>query len=254
MSTMRWIAVPGGRVEEVASEGVNRDVAVLRVLIVPRLLEPQLAGTPMEDWPATINQSTPVVEVERPGNPIEIISNAPRRSARTQAWRGFFANGIEVTPFQPPRGYDPPAVTKTLERVGAVTSTYRAAADRPGDAAIVRQELSTWQPPAKPTRGLRSGEPQFAKVDFHRAVSLLREHPFVLRMLGLIVELELPANDLPRSEREPHARVRVSWPESPIAVESPWTAYEYDGTTFVPHRVATSDRAWWTCPTTTSGR
>lgn len=233
VSSLGWIAVPGGMIESVQADVGTQDVAVLRVLIVPRLVE-QLAGTPMEDWPSTINQAVPDVEVRQSAaSAATPVPSTLRRSARTDVWRGFMAHGIQVTPWTPPEPYTTPAVTRTHALSRDVADTYRKAANKPGDAVIVRDELKKWQTsaaaPATPT-----GHPVFAKVDFHRAVSLLREHPSVLRMLGLIVELELRAADLPRSETTPHAQVRVTWPGAPIEVTSPWTAYQYDGIHFLP--------------------
>ncbi|WP_217623002.1 hypothetical protein, partial [Streptomyces lunaelactis] len=69
----------------------------------------------------------------------------------------------------------------------------------------------------------RSGVP-----DFHRAVSFLREHPAVLRSLGLIFDVRLPAAEL-----DPQGSVQVLWRGSDL-VESPWTRYELDGTDFLP--------------------
>ncbi len=233
VSVLGWVAVPGGRNEPPAGapEGADRSVAVLRVLVVPKLDE-QLAATALADWPATINAVTPVVEVREPGHEPVRVSSELRRAARSSTWQGFFGHGIDVRPWQPPAGYDPPDVSPTLQHVQDVRTTYKSAADRPGDAGVVRQQLGTWQAVPPPSRG-PAGAPVFAPVDLHRAVSMLREHPYVLRMLGLILELEIAAGDVPRtagSERQ----IRVTWPESPLPVESPWTAYEYNGEHFLP--------------------
>ncbi|MFD5555057.1 hypothetical protein ACFWIA_14625 [Streptomyces sp. NPDC127068] len=227
MSTLGWIAVPGGRVDAEA------DRATLRVLIVPRLTE-QLTGAVLTDWPAVINAAEPVVEVQPAGQPTRTVPSTPRREARSDAWRGFFGHGIGVTPWQPPAGYRVLGVDPTLQDLDAVRTTYRAAANKPGDPAVVRDELAQWQGPPDAAPVPPAPEPVFTRLDFHRAVSLLREHPFVLRMLGLIVEFDVPVDGLPRSENGPPARVRVRWPESPIPVESPWTLYEFDGRHFLP--------------------
>ena len=185
-SSLGWIAVPGGRVVADPADPA-REVAILRVVIVPRLLEP-LAGTPLEDWPATINAATPVVEVRRPGQDDVVVESTLRRIARSDTWRGFMSHGIEVRPWHPAPGYDPPEVTPTLEQHRDVETTYEAAARKPGDEAEVRTQLEAWR--ANEEKPKEPPPPVFEKVDFHRAVSLLREHPYVMRMLGLVLELE----------------------------------------------------------------
>ncbi len=225
MSVLGWIAVPGGRVE--TRPGVP-DVAVLRVLVLPRLQE-QLAGTAMADWPAAIGALAPVVEVQVGDEAPAPLACAVRRLADSATWRGFFGHGIEVDPWQPPGSATPPAVTvdSTVAQADSITQAYRIAGSSPADPAVVHDQLAAFQRRSAPPPG-PSGPASFARVDFHRAVSLLREHPHVLKALGLILELELAAADLPVSDHEPPARVRVGWPQSPVPVESPWTAYQLD--------------------------
>ncbi|WP_153506103.1 hypothetical protein [Cumulibacter manganitolerans] len=271
-SSLGWIAVPGGRVLRVTDAGAAaREVALLRVLIVPRLSE-ELAGTALEDWPATINAAQPVVEIRHspdadplpgahppPGaDPLAGATPQPiaatlRRLARSDTWRSLTGHGLGVRPWQPPEGYDAPTVRPTLSDAASIEATYRQAARKPGDETVVREALADWRAPAA-ARARVGDAPVFEKVDFHRAVSLLREHPYVLRMLGLILELEIDPALLPRSGGADRPQVRVRWPESPVAVESPWTAYEFDGRHFLPASsgdikrgvVDLSDSAKWT--------
>lgn len=237
MSIFRWIAVPGGRVETLA-DGTSR-VAVLRVLMAPRLDE-QLVGTKMEDWPATINEATPVVEVKTPAGVQALTGVTVRRLAQSEVWRGFFGHGITVNPWRPGTGRDAPKVRDTLARYQSVETVYAQVAKHPRNADVVAEQLTTWTPPPQPSI-TPLGEPTFAKVDFHHAVALLREHPHVLKMLGLIVEIELKSASVPRADAPSQARVRVRWDQSPIPIESPWTAYEYDETMFLPASSSTGD-------------
>jgi hypothetical protein len=235
-SVLGWIAVPGGRVQPASAGQAGAgapaaEVAILRVVLVPRLVE-QLAGSPLEEWPATVNAATPVVEVRKPDQAASPVASTLRRVARSDTWRGFMSHGMTVRPWHAPAGYDTPTVTPTLDQHGDIATTYRSAALQPGDRAEIRKQLERWRATETPPR--EPPPPEFEKVDFHRAVSLLREHPYVLRMLGLVLELELDAAALPRSTGEPSGEVRVRWPESPLAVSSPWTAYRYDGAHFLP--------------------
>lgn len=72
---------------------------------------------------------------------------------------------------------------------------------------------------------------------------MLREHPAVLRELGLIAELTLGTGDkgLPPATPTAPGAVRVRWSASTIAPEvvSPWTAYELDSGLFLPASTAT---------------
>ncbi|MFG2593175.1 hypothetical protein [Streptomyces sp. NPDC048438] len=228
MSTLGWIAVPGGRVET--------EAAPLRVLVVPRLTR-QLAGTPMEDWPRTVNAANPLVEIREPRQADRAVPATLHRDARSDTWQGFFGHGIKVTPWQPPEGYRKPAVSPTLRDHDALIATYAAAASSPGDTEVVRDELQNWRPrrPPDPATGEQPvRDPAFPTLDFHRAVSFLRDHPYVLQALGLVVRLDVPVGALPRSTEPSYSWIRVSWPDSPVTVESPWTAYEFDGTHFLP--------------------
>ncbi|SCF20193.1 hypothetical protein GA0074695_4293 [Micromonospora viridifaciens] len=228
-SLLGWIAVPGGRVEKTAN---GTEHAVLRVLMVPRLQE-QLAGTALEDWPKAVNQAVPVVEIEPPGEQIREVPSTLRVLADSDVWRGFFGHGIQVNPWQPPTTPPAPTVSRTLQHADAVTRAYAAAADSVADPAVTKEQLAIFHGPADVARAA-APEPAFPKVDFHRAVSLLREHPHVLTMLGLILELDLTAADIPHSDADSAARVRVRWPASPVPVESPWTAYEFGSLHFLP--------------------
>ncbi len=72
-------------------------------------------------------------------------------------------------------------------------------------------------------------KPEPPKLDFHAILSMLGDQPEVLRRLGLIVDLELPAG----TEIAPVGRVRVS-PSKPVVggPPPPWTRYEHEGIVF----------------------
>jgi len=75
--------------------------------------------------------------------------------------------------------------------------------------------------------------PQIPEMDFHQALSSLGEYPELLRMLGLVVDLEIPYSpSIPASST---LRVIPTWtPQLPSTTNSsPWTAYEIKGGKFL---------------------
>lgn len=98
--------------------------------------------------------------------------------------------------------------------------------------SVVRAQLAAhWSGPDPPAR-LPGAPPaaDFAPPDFHKTISLLREHPAVVRALGLVIELRVPESNVPFRP----GFVRVRWPGAPVEVPSivsPWTRY---GTEFLP--------------------
>ena len=106
---------------------------------------------------------------------------------------------------------------------GAGSAAARTAARETIEAW--RDEQSPGPPPAAP--------PADDSVDFHRVVATLREHPHVLRALGLIVELTFPVSALNSTDGGEPAQVSVGCPKLAI-VTSPWTAYEAGGRRCLP--------------------
>ncbi len=75
--------------------------------------------------------------------------------------------------------------------------------------------------------------PQIPEIDFHQALSSLGEYPELLRMLGLVVDLEIPySSSIPPSST---LRVIPNWAaQLPSTTNSsPWTAYEIKGGKFL---------------------
>lgn len=227
MSSLLWVPVPAGRVRD--------GKAVLRVVVTPRLdgsLE--LAG--MADWPAALGAAGTGIEVlvRASGATADTgtrVTASLRPLARSDVWQRFFGT-IEVRPFARPAGYDP-SVRKTSQDAAAVRKTYRKAAATVGAPATVRAELEGWRAPETAPRPTEERpEPPCDPPDFHRAVALLREHPAMLELLGLVLELELDTTGtgVPQGRHEVSAR----WAGSPVPVQHRWTRYEFDGTHFLP--------------------
>ncbi|MGW2559141.1 hypothetical protein ACWCXB_07810 [Streptomyces sp. NPDC001514] len=195
MSELLWVAVPGGRTPGGA--------AVLRAVIVPRLdggPAGTLQGAGLADWPALLAGCTLDVEVApEPGAAGELVPGVVRRDGeqvQQGLWQRFFAPGTTVKPWQARAAYPTPDVTQTSAHQDTVSSLYRDAARAGAAPETVEAHLRALAVPAPEAVHEQPAPPAQEPPDFHRAVSLLREHPAVLRALGLIVEFTLPATEL----------------------------------------------------------
>jgi hypothetical protein len=256
MSEMLWIAVPGG---------IKSGSALLRVLIVPKLDGGSLSEHGMAQWPPSqLREGTVRVEVFAPGASADTPSALTRDLTPTISFQsGLWAkltDGITVESGMSPQAPPAPAaltVHATSRDAQAIASTLKGASQTPittelghqsaAYANTVRTLLDThWSgvehpvdrqaaatppaPPAPPAATQPAG--------FHRTLSLLREHPAVLRALGLVLEITLDANALPTLAG---GTIRVRWPGhvAPLpAVVSPRTRF---GAQFLPGSTANVD-------------
>ncbi|WP_214318250.1 hypothetical protein [Nonomuraea sediminis] len=207
-----WIAVPGGKVE-------NGQVP-LRLLIVPRLAGPLQDG-PLHDWPATLATRTFEVDL-RVGQTITTVAPQVVSQSQPEVWHAFFGDGVQVRPYQA-RTYAGTTVDPTSEHAAKIVQAYEATAKAPETAGTQLAQFAGEVPPTAPAPPTPDGQ----EPDFHRIVAMLREHPTVLRALGLIVELTVPASAL-----QPAGFVRVGSPG--LDLIRPWTSYEFDGTHVLP--------------------
>ncbi|WP_396908283.1 hypothetical protein [Mycolicibacterium sp.] len=242
MSELLWISVPGG---------IRDTTAILRVLIVPKLDGGTLAEHGMATWPPPILRSGPLrIEVWRgndsPPAAAALVRNVvPIVADQSGAWqtlmdrmtiesamnnRAARRSGLTVHE----TSLDADAIRRTLDVASgepvtagqsALNSEYRRKvraailADHQPDAA----RTATRSPAADPPRPTARAAAQPA--GFHRTLSMLREHPAILRALGLIIDVELDAGDIPQAG----GSVRVSWPGRPTpipAVTSPRTRFD----------------------------
>jgi hypothetical protein len=256
MSEMLWIAVPGG---------IKSGSALLRVLIVPKLDGGSLSEHGMAQWPPSqLREGTVRVEVFAPGASADTPSAltrdlTPAISFQSGLWAKL-TDGITVESGMSPQAPPAPAaltVHATSRDAQAIASTLKGASQTPittelghqsaAYANTVRTLLDThWSgvehpvdrqaaatppaPPAPPAATQPAG--------FHRTLSLLREHPAVLRALGLVLEITLDANALPTLAG---GTIRVRWPGhvAPLpAVVSPRTRF---GAQFLPGSTANVD-------------
>jgi len=228
MSEILFVAVPGGR--------IGADRALIQVVVVPRLTGPW-AEAGMADWAHDVGQATLTVERVVAGQ-LEMVPVTRLSVPDVDLWRSTFPAGTLLRAFAATE-YDPPAVTPTAQHAEDIGTTYEESAKaiagapdaRSGDEQVRRQLQEHWQGTAGPATPDRTSEPAFVAPDFHETVALLREHPAVLRELGLILELSVPLGALGGSGSA--GAVRVRWPENPLVV-SPLTEYERSGGSFLP--------------------
>ena len=239
MSELVWIAVPGGR-RGIAEGGAAR----LSVVIMPILTGTSLAKTGMEDWPpAGLVGAALSVELRsdsnQPATPLFVPVIA---AGQPGLWRSFFAPDTPIEVAAEGAGTTPQVqVEPTSQTAAAVKRTYEACAqagitaESHGDLqAVLRTQLeANWMgegtTPPSPQPVLTESQ----TLGFGTIYALLREHPAVLRALGLILDLDLPASATIPAEG---GVVSVSWPGSPQppllpTISSPWSQF---GREFLP--------------------
>jgi hypothetical protein len=142
---------------------------------------------------------------------------------RVTMWREQQADGIEV----PAARFAGPAAVE-LPPDGVPTSLNQPAATR---QMAAQAALFHHMPPAHHRPPLPHTEAEFAKtLDFHRALTALNSYPWLLRALGLVFDLEVPATLCALSPAVPGD------PYSTVAVKSvtPNFAWKVEPVFFLP--------------------
>lgn len=240
MSHLMFVAVPGGRTP--SGDGL------LRVLVVPVLDDgATLEAHGMAAWPPpelTAPEARLLVQVSAsPTAPPSASEEVrPVVAAVPGLWQRFFSS-IEVRPPGAPvaRAMD---VQPTTQQADGIVGAYRDVAReltgeevRPAFDAMSRDragalaDLGT-PPLPQPGTGPATGTPPGRAVDFHLATSVLREHPAVLRALGLVVDVTVPATAFGSGSGAGSgsrtAAVQVTWPGAPDGlpeVRARWTRF-----------------------------
>lgn len=233
MSEMLWISVPSGKESD----------AVLRVLIAPRLDGTSLESDGMEHWPppSLISAMLDVDFSDALGGEIHTLKVNPLIQAEPGIWESFFGPNTVVTPpGRRNKSLGKVMVDSTSTKAEAINHTFTKVAktpfrlnhdDRPNlDNAVSRELKDRWsgeEQPIPPPPPFKEDKTCLDLPDFHKTISMLREHPAVLRSLGLIMELRIPVSELHKSFSEGILRVR--WPDVPASIPkivSPWTKYD----------------------------
>jgi hypothetical protein len=204
---MLWIAVPGG---------IAAGSALLRVLIVPKLDGGTLADHGMAQWPPqALMETGGTVRVELHGPDEGQVAHhdvVPAIFAQPGLWQRF-VTGLVVENAMTPRSAEPDggqlvvhatsqdkaAIARTLQTAFSGQVTTALGARSPGFMLKARDALLKephWLQEAPQPSPASIAAPSEDSAGFHRALSMLREHPTVLRALGLIIELRLDARDV----------------------------------------------------------
>jgi hypothetical protein len=239
MSELLWVTVPGG----IVGTGAARQ-AVLRVLVTPKLDGGTLADNGMEQWPPLSLTTAPLVvdfaaSVDGPVQEVQVMP--PHIRPQLGVWEAFFSPDTVVRPPSPHSDAAPQVVVDgTSETAQKIDDTFTAAAgtllrlDHPEDRktlddVVLGRLAANWsdEPPPRPPPVLPS-PPIFQPPEFHQTLAKLREHPAVLRALGLIIEFTLPVAALPLAS----GVTKVRWPAAPTSapalptIVSPWTQFD----------------------------
>ncbi|MBM4764825.1 hypothetical protein [Bacillus sp. B15-48] len=248
MSELLWVTVPGGT----SKYGEEHDV-VVRVLIAPRLVGHSLKSEGMEEWPPSElvdmnnrNQKVKVDFSQTEDGEIQTVEMTPHIQAEPGLWKTFFGPNTVVNPPSRREASAPEvAVDSTSTKAKDIIETFCGAAEKEIstlDSFIEAELKKRWsgeelQNSTQPA--VNGGESNCQPPDFHGTLALLREHPAVLRALGLIIELRIPRSNLSGVNAE--GIVRVRWPDAPAflpTIVSPWTKYVQG---FLPGSVTNRD-------------
>ena len=203
---------------------------VVRVVVVPKL-DPAAAVSASElgDWPTRLAAATFELEVASGA-----VAATVAHEASTDTWQALLGT-LPVEAAAAPAIGDPPVVRSTSTEAASVEGSYRATAgtDLDIDAAntaplgveAARQLRANWAG-AEPAAPVGQAAAATASADeFHRVIAVLREHPAVMRRLGLIFDLVPDAT----AQLGTSGTVRVRWPTKPDdlpPVSSPRASYE----------------------------
>ncbi|MEX2973086.1 hypothetical protein [Streptomyces sp. C184] len=130
------------------------------------------------------------------------------------------------------------------QRVAEATALARGlAADAPdpvpviaagdGSARAFASLVAFHHGPASSARTAAEGSPV---IDFHKALTFLSDYPQLMSWLGLVIEVEVPAEAVPQAASgrpSPLLKVVPAFtPARNIVPHTPWTAYRWDGQFF----------------------
>ena len=225
MSELLLVCVPGVRIEP--SGGL------LRVVIVPRLSGAggTLAAYGMADWPTVIGGARFSVSISASADALDLPVHS---DGSLDVWHEFFPAGATVREWGGQRTYEAPTTDPSAAQSEQIEHAYGAAAVGMGTPGAVNAAYDGLALPASedPDVPYDPSTPTFTTPDFHQTVALLREHPNVLRALGLIVDLRVPESLLAEGSS---GEISVAWPNAPagLTVVGPRTSYEVVGRRFI---------------------
>lgn len=253
-SDLLCIAVPGGR--------LVGGKATLRAVLVPRLIsetKQTLADHGMVNWPAAIRAARFVVETSPVPDDVRAAELASERSDTLQdtLWPKLFPASMRVKGTSSLQGDEVPAVQLTSRQASAIARGYKqlSVALNPPTANpnLAREHLNQLATEltaidqafviAASDQGFNEAREAPDHEEFHYRLTLLREHPEILKALGFIVELKVA---LPAAMRSGLVRIRCEGglgfpPDLTGNVVSPWTQFQLDDQYFLPAPLSGND-------------
>ena len=206
------------------------------MVVIPRLDGGALAD---RHWPPTTLVGAPLAidfASAVGADVLTTIANPPHLQPQPGLWERFFAGAAAAPRAGAAGGAPSVAVDQTSQKAQSVVATFStvAATDIPAGQTPVQalnvtarnQLAARWgiPPEPRPTPPTPPTPPPFVPPDFHATLALLREHPAVLRALGLLAEIKMQVAALPTGFTAGVVRVRPQIMLVPAAA-SPWTRY-----------------------------
>ena len=238
MAELLWVACPGG---------VVGDRALLRVVVVPRPDPGPLSASGLAAWPPPellAAEARVEVHLHADGPGETRVELGPARFAHQAGlWEMAFPGDLAVEPPQRRErtnhrvevvatGETARKVETTFAKVAANTVITSDPDKRDDDLAALRANVATelrteWAGKGLPLRsgpGLDTPLPAGERPGFLETYGYVREHPFLMRSLGLVFEVSVSRAALAGREL-----VSVHWPAAPTAlptVLSPMTWFD----------------------------
>ncbi|WP_149262623.1 hypothetical protein [Actinomadura sp. K4S16] len=217
---IKWIALPAG----FHPDGTLR----LSVFVAPRLLsdEPQDADEGWDlrlerfpdflDWPSRLATAAFTVRTDDPHDspgPARPVGPPPDPAL----WRALFGPRTPVRSHVPDHHRPRQVMTYPARRMSSATRTGYAATATATPTELPRSETVSYDQEARARfedfhrqagEGVRPDQPE---IDFHQMLSALGDHPHLLRRLGLVFDLSVPADRAPRGDMDQAVRLIPSW-------------------------------------------
>ena len=226
------------------------------VFVQPLLNGPTLADTPLAQWPPA--------EMMASGSRIEIATDKDAGARQIEAaavfqvapglWPRVFPAAMAAVPQDGAVDERELKVRAVAAGVDRVTNAYAALAAMPVAAdgqMVAAAAMAVDLAPDEHDDGDEDIDPVLvdtpppppAAAEFHRTVALLREHPVLMRSLGLVFDVIGEPVDLASLPAEGVVRVVMSGVASPdLEVTTPWTAFVRNGATLhIPGKADVTD-------------
>jgi hypothetical protein len=220
---IQWVCLPAG----FHPDGTLR----VSVFVSPRLISDEgntLALFPdFLDWPARLATAAFQVHTDDPRNPRGPVTmtGPPPDSA---LWRAFFGPETPLHSYEPDNFESHEVMSYPARRMSAATRTGYAATAVSSPTELPKIEtlpyddesaerFTAFHSRPEPTEEtaavfeMDTAESLREKVDFHQMLSALGDHPTLLRRLGLVFDLALPAERVLQNDLDQAVQLLPSW-------------------------------------------